>query len=437
MQRRVELMGNVFNGGERRSWQDIDRELRDLARRQRALDAEEALLLCAVVRYEIWRQLGKASLLEYLEGVLGYGPKAAKERVRVAMALEELPQLHEALASGEQSYSAIKELTRVAVAKTQAEWIAAARGKNVREIEELVAGRRRGDLPTDPPVPDLKPQIVRFEISTATLARLRQVQQVLAEECGGQLDDDALVSAMCDAILDGHDAADDGGRARYQVLTTVCEQCSRAWQHGGGRDLAISATDRAIAECDAQRVGSDREPGIAAQDITPKVRRFVMLRDRKRCTVPGCRAARHIDVHHIHPQHLGGGHEPENLTSLCAGHHRALHDGRLKITGRAPNIEVEWTNGIVEPDAGDLALVQPHVGHVEQRHGGASNYEWAVKKTEAIQAMKQLGFSLTEARVYVERAAQQVPRDTSLDQLIRRALRVFQERDFGDVKRAN
>ncbi|HEY6036299.1 MAG TPA: DUF222 domain-containing protein, partial [Kofleriaceae bacterium] len=108
MQRRVEMMGNVFTGGVRRSWQDIDRELRGLAQRQRALDAEEAVLLCEVVRREIWRQLGKASLIEYLEDVLGYGPKAAKERVRVAMALDELPLLHDALASGEQSYSAIK-----------------------------------------------------------------------------------------------------------------------------------------------------------------------------------------------------------------------------------------------------------------------------------------------------------------------------------------
>src|SRR3569623_598485 len=275
MQRRVEMMGNVFTDGERRSWQDIDRDLRGLAQRQRALDAEEAVLLCAVARREIWRERGKASLLEYLEDVLGYAPKAAKERVRVAMALDELPLLHDALASGEQSYSAIKELTRVAVAKNQAQWLEAARGKHVRQIEELVAGRRRGDLPTDPPVPDLKPQIVRFEITTATLARLRQVQQVLAGESGGQLEADALVSAMCDALLDGHEAADAGGQTQHQIITTVCVLCSQVWQHGGGRELAISATDVAIAECDAQRVGSDREPGKAVQDIATKIRQFV------------------------------------------------------------------------------------------------------------------------------------------------------------------
>jgi hypothetical protein len=161
---------------------------------------------------------------------LGYGPKAAKERMRVALALDELPLVADSLAKGEQSYSAIKELTRVATANTQAEWCDAARGKNVRQVEEMVAGHRRGDRPTDPADPDLKPRVVRFEITTATLARLRQVQKVLADECGGHLEDDALIAALCDSILDGHAAADDGGRARHQILTTVCRDCEQARQ---------------------------------------------------------------------------------------------------------------------------------------------------------------------------------------------------------------
>jgi hypothetical protein len=491
--------GNVFVGGERRSWQDIDRALRSIAKRRGALDAEEAVLLCSVVRREIWRQLGKASLLEYLEDVLGYGPKAAHERVRVALALDELPLLAEALATGEQSYSAIKELTRIATAKTQAEWIAAARGKNVRQIEELVAGRRRGDKPTDAPVPDLKPRVVRFEITTATHARLRHVQQVLADETGGELDDDTLIAAMCDAILDGNASADDGGRARYQILTTVCTGCKQAWQHGGGRDLPVSATDLAIAECDAQRIGSDREPGTAVQDVTPKVRRFVTNRDRRHCTVPGCRAARHIDVHHIVPRYLGGGHEPENLTLLlCSGHHRALHEGYLIITGRAPELEFEWTNGVIEADAVDVALTSvaahgdggkatgvaargdncegsgadslgvgadntgaadgaargdsdadrlpsPHVGReaccTEVDRGPAphpttkslepSNYEWTVKKTEVTAAMKQMGFARDEARALVEQAAAPLPRSTSREDLLRKALQIYRRSPAG------
>ena len=92
--------------------------------------------------------------------------------------------------------------------------------------------------------------------------------------------------------------------------------------------------------------------------------------------------------------------------------------------------------GFVEPDTCDVPLAQPHVGRAQLRHGEPSNYEWTVQTTEAIQAMKQLAFSLPEARVYVARAAQHLPREATLEQLVRRSLRVFQERDFGDGKLA-
>src|SRR5580698_9892254 len=90
-----------------REWLQIDRELRALAKRRSALDAEEAQLLTRAVRGEIWRQLGRASLHEYLEDVLGYSPRQATERVRIATALEDLPELAEALASGQLHFSAI------------------------------------------------------------------------------------------------------------------------------------------------------------------------------------------------------------------------------------------------------------------------------------------------------------------------------------------
>ena len=59
--------------------------------------------------------------------------------------------------------------------------------------------------------PDLRPRVVRFEVRPATFALLRQAQQVLADERGMHLDDDALVAAMCGAVLDGGGADDAHG----------------------------------------------------------------------------------------------------------------------------------------------------------------------------------------------------------------------------------
>src|SRR4051812_4543 len=93
-------------------WQEIDQELRAIAKLRGPIDAREAALLCSASRHENWRNLGKASFLEYLEEVLGYTPKCARERVRVALALDTMPVLAEALARGELHYSAVRELTR-------------------------------------------------------------------------------------------------------------------------------------------------------------------------------------------------------------------------------------------------------------------------------------------------------------------------------------
>src|SRR5260221_14455650 len=135
----IDTNDNTWTGdGKRHTWQDIDRELRALAKRRGRMDAEEAQLLCGAVRIEVWRELGKASLLENLEEVLGYGPRAAGERVRVALALDELPDLPEALASGQLSYSAARELTRGATPATEPDWREHARGNNLRQIEDKV-----------------------------------------------------------------------------------------------------------------------------------------------------------------------------------------------------------------------------------------------------------------------------------------------------------
>jgi hypothetical protein len=401
----IDTNDNTWTGdGRRHTWRDIDRELRALAKRRGRLDAEEARLLCSVARIEVWRELGKASLLEYLEEVLGYGPRAASERVRVAIALDELPDLAEALASGELSYSAIREITRVAVPATQREWRDDARGKNLRQIEQMVSERKKGDKPTDPPSPELRPRVVRFEVRPATFALLRQVQQVLADERGAMLDDDALVAAMCDAVLAG--GGEDNTRAKFQVLTVTCPSCKHAAQEGAGVRVAVGPADRDRAECDAQRVGTDG--ARTTQDVTPKKRQAIFRRDGGKCCVPGCRASRYLEIHHVVPQAAGGSHELDNLTLLCEGHHHALHDGKLTIIGKAPELVVQWKHHAT-----------PSKTHV----GNPSRYELVTLATEAKQALVQSGFTKPVARAAVDKALDQLGPSVTLEELIRAALR--------------
>jgi hypothetical protein len=69
---------------------------------------------------------------------------------------------------------------------------------------------------------------------------------------------------------------------------------------------------------------------------TPRAHR-VFARDGWRCTVPGCTSQRNLHAHHILFRSAGGSDDDANLTTLCAAHHqRGVHEGAIRISGRAP-----------------------------------------------------------------------------------------------------
>jgi hypothetical protein len=349
----------------RLDWKAVDGALRSIRRRRAALDAEEARWLREAERLEIWHPLGMVSMLDYLERVLGYAPRTAQERLRVARALGDLPGLTAALTAGALPFSAVRELTRVATPMTEASWIAAATDKNLRQIEELVADHRPGDRPEDPPAPEARTHVVRFELSAETFALLRQARTVLDDDHGTNLPDDGFVAALCGAVLDAASQGDPSGRAKFQIAVTVCERCRQGWQDGAGAQVALEAASVERAMCDAQHVGSlDGDgPDRAYQDIPPSMVRFVWRRDGGRCRVPGCRSAHGLEIHHLVHRADGGGHEASNLALLCSACHLAHHRGALRISGTADQLVVDRPG-----EREDLANGGTHVGDLHAEH---------------------------------------------------------------------
>ena len=230
-------------------------------------------------------------MLAYMEQVLGYGPHVGLDRLRVARALEVLPETEAALRNGDVFYTAVRELTRVVAPETESAWLQSTRGMSLRSVEQAVAGRARGDLPHDEPRPELLRHALRFEVAADTFALFRQTRVVLEDECGHALDDDQLLTAILRRALEPL-ADGEPGRALHQIAITVCERCGVGQQHGGGVAVPLDAAELEQALCDAEHIGRlDAEtPERASQDISPAVRRLVKHRDRGRAA--GCRAAR-------------------------------------------------------------------------------------------------------------------------------------------------
>ena len=108
--------------------------------------AAEAKLLDLIHRFdadECYASLGFHSTAHWLNYQCGVGMNAARERVRVANALAELPKLKAALGAGKLSYSKARALTRIADSKNEDYLLMIATYGTAHHVEKLVALYRR------------------------------------------------------------------------------------------------------------------------------------------------------------------------------------------------------------------------------------------------------------------------------------------------------
>lgn len=382
-------------------WEEAHAALVKLARERAGAEFEEGCWLLAAKRANAHRQLGYGSFNEYIGRLFGYAPRVTYDKVRVALALERLPELSRQLRDGAINFSQARELTRVATAETEKNWLESARGRTVHEVEKLVSGHRPGSLPDAPKEPALERHVLRFEVTGETLASFREAVARLRGDAGEHLDDDATLLQMARLVLGG---PTDDGRASYQVALDVCEDCRRARQIADGEAIAVSSTLVAMASCDAQHLpsahmGKER----ASQDVAPAVRRAVLRRDHHRCQVPGCRHATYVDIHHVETRADGGDHHEENLVTLCGAHHRALHEGTLQITGTVSQ-----------------CLTFCHADGTP--YGSEVSAAPVLLRTRAFQALRGLGFGERDARQALERARAELPPDSELEATLRHCL---------------
>jgi hypothetical protein len=71
----------------------------------------------------------------------------------------------------------------------------------------------------------------------------------------------------------------------------------------------------------------------------------IQERDEWRCQAPGCSSRQRLESHHIIFRSHEGDDDPDNLITLCHGHHRhGIHEGVLRVRGTAPS-KLTWELG--------------------------------------------------------------------------------------------
>jgi hypothetical protein len=105
-----------------------------------ALQYQAMQLLVEFHHRDGWRDTGFSSTAEWLAWRIGIRAGAARERLRTALALEELPQISEAMEQGALSFTKVRALTRVATADNESTLLELAQAGSAANLERLVRG---------------------------------------------------------------------------------------------------------------------------------------------------------------------------------------------------------------------------------------------------------------------------------------------------------
>ncbi len=299
---------------------------------------------------------GYADVYHAAECLFGLGAHGTRERIRVGRALRSLPQIEEALVSGELSYSRAREVTRVATPGDESAWLDLARTLPMRTLERRVVEATGKESPARTADPaQLRwstPETVEvaLRLPAEVWALLQRAMEGARRASEVSLKDAEALAAVARDALERQNTDADTTDPRHTVVLYECQSCARTELDTGAGPLELGAGAAATLGCGA-RVRDLRTEGRAVCRGGPlprAIERAVRLRDRNTCRVHGCHRRRYVDVHHLTFQSEGGEHSRRNCLCLCTTHHSLLHDGRLRIEGDAEG-ELVFRDGTGAP----------------------------------------------------------------------------------------
>ena len=129
----------------KRNIDDLEEEIISLAKH---INQDEYRFLVMVREFDIrqgWRAYQFNNCAEWLNMKCGISPGTAREKVRVALALLDLPECSEGFAKGELSYSKVRAMTRAANVFNEAKLVDYALNATAHQVEEHCRRLRNAD----------------------------------------------------------------------------------------------------------------------------------------------------------------------------------------------------------------------------------------------------------------------------------------------------
>ena len=254
-----------------------------------------------------WASWEMTSCAAWLSWKCQMSSGTAREHVRVARALRDLPVIRGEFGAGRLSYAKVRALTRIATPDTEAGLAEIAGPMTGNQLERFARAHRQVSSVDDAAARIQRRLAWRFEDDGSLAGTFR------LPPLAGAVLLKALRAAAGD-LKHPHRSDEEHGPAAQEagaaisVTTGQMIACSSSWSwmlHDSAGKLLDLGRRR-------------RRPNAA-------LRRAARERDKCRCRFPGCESRR-VDLHHIRYWFNGGRTTLDNLVSLCKYHHMLVHD---------------------------------------------------------------------------------------------------------------
>jgi Domain of unknown function (DUF222) len=350
----------------------IEEDFAELHRTVEQLEAERLRRLAEIERRRLFEHDGHLSVAAWLVATFKVAWGIAREHVRVARALDEMPATRRAVENGDVSLSSARVLATAhdadpeAFAKAEETLVDAARIHTLEDFQRVAAywrdaaareraaggddtildrqslyasktllGRVRADADLNAETGELLLTALDAQLS----AEIRSDSTEGDSRSPAQRRADAL-GEICRQWLDLADRPTVAGERPHVTLTVGVETLQGLTdapcelEHVG--PIARETAEMLLCDCTVARVvlGGRSEPldiGRKTPVVPPSMRRAVVVRDRH-CRFPGCdRSPTWSDAHHVVHWTKGGPTAVHNLVLLCRRHHRLIHHRRFSV----------------------------------------------------------------------------------------------------------
>ncbi|MGH2681669.1 MAG: DUF222 domain-containing protein [Actinomycetota bacterium] len=304
-----------------------------------------------------WERDGATSMTGWLAARYGVAWGTAREWVRVAHALRELPLIFRAYAEGNLSWDQLKPLTRFATPETDVFWAErapglrpstlyreAARHEQVRRREtEQIQRMRSLAMWWDPerPILYLEGMLPAEQGAALQAAVERRAEQVVLADRPDSPQD----ARMADALVELATGSEEGAALAPTLVVHADAEVLAGEERAEGPWLAETESGQRLGSEAVRRLACDaridwvlhsghRTVGVGrrGRTVPGTIGRLLRYRDGG-CRFPGCERRRWVQAHHVVHWGEGGRTDLDNLVLLCSAHHRLIHEGGWRISG--------------------------------------------------------------------------------------------------------